>query len=78
MEKRNQYIDSPCIKQLISKGRIPMLFIGSGISKRYLVGYPSWDELIMSVARDIGVSNGQLIAMKQEITDSFRLKAKAK
>lgn len=78
MERRKQYIDSPCIKQLISKGRIPMLFIGSGISKRYLVGYPSWDELIQSIAKDIGVSNGQLIAMRQEITDSFPSESKGK
>lgn len=78
MERRKQYIDSPCIKQLISKGRIPMLFIGSGISKRYLVDYPSWDELIQSVAKDVGVSNGQLIAMRQEITDSFPSESKGK
>lgn len=55
-----------------------MLFIGSGISKRYLIGYPSWDELIKSVANDIGVSNGQLIAMKQEITDQFPSESKGK
>lgn len=55
-----------------------MLFIGSGISKRYLIDYPSWDELIKSVANDIGVSNGQLIAMKQEITDQFPSESKGK
>lgn len=55
-----------------------MLFIGSGISKRYLQNYPSWNELIQSVANDIGVSNGQLLAMKQEITDKFPTESKGK
>lgn len=31
---------------LIKANRMPVLFIGSGISKRYLFGYPSWEELL--------------------------------
>ena len=73
-----QYIDSPCIKNLVAKGRIPMLFIGSGISKRYLKGYPSWEELLNYVATEIGVSKGQLLAMKQEIISQFPKENKGK
>lgn len=31
---------------LIKKNEFPVVFIGSGISKRYLIGYPSWEELL--------------------------------
>lgn len=31
---------------LIKKNEFPVIFIGSGISKRYLIGYPSWEELL--------------------------------
>ncbi len=48
-----------------------MLFIGSGISKRYLKDYPSWEELIAYVAETIGVTKGQLLAMKQEISNTL-------
>ena len=69
MAKR-QYIDSPCLKKLQKFNRIPMLFIGSGISRRYLQNYPSWSELIQRVATTIGISDSQLLAIQQEITDT--------
>ncbi|AXU29689.1 TPA: hypothetical protein ACKONR_000647 [Clostridioides difficile] len=31
---------------LIEKNEFPIVFIGSGISKRYLKNYPSWDGLL--------------------------------
>lgn len=63
------YIDSKCLRQLLKYNRIPMIFVGSGVSKRYLQDYPSWDELLQFVASTIGISNSQLIAIRQEITD---------
>lgn len=37
------------IKEAVDKtGRYPFLFIGSGLSKRYM-GTPSWDELLKTV-----------------------------
>lgn len=40
MEHRNIF------ELLLEKNEIPMLFIGSGLSKRYLENYPSWIELL--------------------------------
>lgn len=66
-KKRSGYVRCISFDNLINEHRIPMLFIGSGISKRYLKNYPSWDGLIRKVAETIGVSSAQLIAIKQSI-----------
>lgn len=34
------------LDEIVKSNRTPILFIGSGISKRYLYKYPSWDELL--------------------------------
>lgn len=34
------------LKEIIENKRYPILFIGAGISKRYLKGYPNWKELL--------------------------------
>lgn len=34
------------LEQIASSNKLPILFIGSGISKRYLCNYPSWSELL--------------------------------
>lgn len=69
---KKKYYTSKVLDNLISQKRIPLLFIGSGISKRYLQDYPTWDELLANIASCIGISKSQLIAMKQEITDNNR------
>lgn len=68
-KKRSGFVSCKSLDALINEHRIPMLFIGSGISRRYLKNYPSWDELIQLVADKIGVSRAQLMALKQSITD---------
>lgn len=35
-----------CLYKLVKANEYPMIFIGSGISKRYLKDYPSWIELL--------------------------------
>lgn len=69
-KKRGGFVPCKCLDNLVDEHRIPMLFIGSGISRRYLKNYPSWDELIQSVADKIGVTKSQLIAIRQSITDT--------
>ena len=64
-----QKVFSWCLENLVAKKRIPMLFIGSGISKRYIKDYPTWDELLTISASKIGVNKHQLLAMKQSITN---------
>ena len=34
------------LEKLVKAKRMPVLFIGSGIPKRYLYKFPSWDELL--------------------------------
>lgn len=34
------------LAQLVKSNRYPIVFVGSGLSKRYLTGSPSWDELL--------------------------------
>lgn len=42
------------IKDFVSKFKThPVLFIGSGLSKRYLKGFPTWDELLSSISQDV-------------------------
>lgn len=64
-----QQFFSRCLDNLVAKKRIPMLFIGSGISKRYIKDYPTWEELLTTIASKIGVNHHQLLAMKQSITN---------
>ena len=34
------------LEKIVERGKMPVLFIGSGISKRYLYRYPNWEQLL--------------------------------
>lgn len=61
---------SKCLERLISSMRLPTLFIGSGLSKRYLKDYPNWEELIDQLREEIGVSKTAFNAKKSEFKNS--------
>ena len=41
------------LERIVEQHRMPVLFIGSGISKRYLHNYPNWEELLALSYRKI-------------------------
>lgn len=44
--ERKDSVNKGVLDEIVKSNRTPILFIGSGISKRYLYKYPSWDELL--------------------------------
>lgn len=50
-------MDKSIFDILIEKNEFPIVFIGSGISKRYLNKYPSWEELLEELWKNINDSN---------------------
>ncbi len=50
-----------CIKNLLALNRVPLLFVGSGLTKRYVSEYPSWEQLLNKIATTIGLSNSQYV-----------------
>lgn len=61
------------LDDLIKKNKVPTLFIGSGISKRYLNNYPTWYELLRRIALKLGINPMQLNAIKQNIVRQNKL-----
>lgn len=60
---------------LIEKNEFPIVFIGSGISKRYLKDYPSWDGLLEELWKKTKTENffAHLSKMKKEIKTKYNL-----
>ena len=48
---------SETLNRVIASKRLPVLFIGSGLSKRYLENYPSWEQLLDRLREIIGITN---------------------
>lgn len=47
----------------------PVLWIGSGLSKRFVEGYPTWDELLERVARRAGIGADGFPAVRLRARD---------
>lgn len=56
---------------LIKKNEFPIIFIGAGIPKRYLVKYPGWEELLEEFWKKSGQENfyGYLSRKREEFSD---------
>ena len=56
------------LETIVESKKLPVLFVGSGISKRYLYNYPTWDELLELSFKKYNSDIFQL----QKHKDSFR------
>lgn len=58
---------SEVLARVIASKRLPVLFVGSGLSKRYLKDYPSWEQLLDILREKIGITPTSYIARKHQI-----------
>ena len=54
------------LDKIIESKRLPVLFVGSGLSKRYLKDYPTWEQLIDLLREEIGITKTAFAAKKHE------------
>ena len=52
------------LDELVKQKRMPILFVGSGFSKRYLKKFLSWDQLLDEVRKKIGIEDTVYAAKK--------------
>lgn len=52
-----KYMVKSILDNLIEKNEFPIIFIGAGISKRYLKNYPSWEQLLEELWSEVNDTN---------------------
>ncbi|MEW9989370.1 SIR2 family protein [Clostridium butyricum] len=70
-------MSSKVLKYLQEKNEFPIIFIGAGISKRYLKNYPSWNELLKELWEKVNVEGdfyGYLLQIRDRIVDEYKEK----
>ena len=58
------------LERLVDNKRLPILFIGSGLSKRYLYKYPNWEQLLEMAFRQYNPDIFQLQKYKDQLSRS--------
>ena len=56
------------LEKIVENKKMPVLFIGSGLSKRYLYRYPNWDELLLLSFQRISEDPFQYQKYKDQLT----------
>ena len=60
------------LDSLVEANEFPILFIGSGISRRYLKDYPNWDDLLKSFWSQVSSSDDDYYKRLNEIRREIR------
>lgn len=61
-------MEKSVLEKIVESKRMPILFIGSGLSKRYLYKYPNWDELLSLSYQKISNDPFQLQKHREQLT----------
>ncbi len=56
---------------LFDSSKPPILWIGSGMSKRYIKGFLVWDELLKEVCSRFGISSDRFISIRNHVKDEL-------
>lgn len=59
------------LEKLVKQNRLPVLFIGSGIPKRYLENYPSWSELLEYSFKKISNDEYEYLSLYDQLSRKF-------
>lgn len=59
------------LDEIVHQKRMPVLFVGAGLSKRYLKNYLSWNQLLDEVRQKIGIEDTVYAAKKMLIQREY-------
>lgn len=75
MSAINEFPKELLPSNILSMKSAPVLWIGAGLSKRFVKDYLSWDELLKIAASRIGMSEGQYVSKKMLIRKELGIDA---